>query len=53
MDNARMDYKTFLAKNAIRRKAIIVLRANGWTWQRIADKFKISRQRAEQIGKAK
>jgi len=36
--------------NAKRREQIKVLRAQQWTWTKIARKFKITPQRAQQIG---
>lgn len=48
-----MDYKTFLAESAKRRVEISKLREIGWTWRKIADTFKITPQRAQQLGKAK
>lgn len=48
-----MNYKTYLAGLVRRRKAIKALRAKDpkrWTWKRIGQRYKITAQRAQQIG---
>jgi len=46
-----MDYKTFLAESAKRREEVRKLREElGWTWRQIGEHFKITPQRAQQLG---
>jgi DNA-directed RNA polymerase sigma subunit (sigma70/sigma32) len=48
------DYQRQMKEYARRKAAMIRLRAQGWTLQRIADKYGIKRQRVGQIvGSAK
>ena len=46
-----MDYLTRLLSNVRRDKQIKLLRSRGWTLQRIADKYKITRERVRQIAR--
>ena len=48
-----MDYIKQMAKWAKRRAAIRALRAKQMAWSDIAKRYKITPQRAQQIGKAK
>ena len=44
-----MDYIDKLLAKAKRNKQIKSLRLKGWTMQRIADHFRVTRQRVQQI----
>ncbi len=50
---ANLEYLRYLEKCEKKAAAMKQLRANGWTFQRIATKYKISRQRVHQMLKAK